>query len=139
MFISLVSLLFSSHQSISLTLPLPRLYTHTPRNQLRPRILSTCLAGVSHYHSMTNNNSQLTPALDDASQAHQDVYGQDGPQPDNQASFSHEVIAGAAGFEAMRKYQQHEQANGTLSHTALLPPLLLPASVSHTSTQSQHC
>ena len=58
----------------------------------------------------------LTQTSDDASQAHQDVYGQDGPQPDNQASFSHELLAGAAGFEAMRKYQQHEEANGTLSH-----------------------
>lgn len=55
---------------------------------------------------------------DDASQAHQDVYGQDGPQPDNQASFTHEALAGAAGFEAMRKYQQHEQANGVAeNHT----------------------
>ncbi|KAM0800193.1 hypothetical protein BDR22DRAFT_852105 [Usnea florida] len=59
--------------------------------------------------------------FDDASQAHNDVYGQDGPQPDepdNQGHFSHELLAGAAGFEAMRKYQQHEQANGVAeNHT----------------------
>lgn len=44
------------------------------------------------------------------------VYGQDGDvqpdQPDNQGHFSHELLGGAAGFEAMRKYQEHEQANG---------------------------
>ena len=67
----------------------------------------------------------LTQTSDDASQAHQDVYGQDGPQPDNQASFSHELLAGAAGFEAMRKYQQHEEANGRLSHPLPKTPVLL--------------
>lgn len=77
---------------------------------------------------LTYHDPQLTQTPDDASQAHQDVYGQDGPQPDNQASFTHEALAGAAGFEAMRKYQQHEQANGTLSHPTVtfapLPPAL---------------
>ena len=80
---------------------------------------------------MTNPDSQLTQASDDAESAHQDVYGQDGPQPDqpdNQGSFGHEVLAGAAGFEAMRKYQQHEQANGRLSPLPDPPnlPLLHP-------------
>ena len=82
------------------------------------------MAGVSYNHSTPSNlESQLTQASDDASQAHQDVYGQDGSQPDNQASFTHEALAGAAGFEAMRKYQQHEQANGTLTHPPLSHPL----------------
>lgn len=86
----------------------------------------------------SNLRSQLTQASDDASQAHQDVYGQDGPQPDNQGSFTHEALAGAAGFEAMRKYQQHEEANGTLSHPAVTSHLLL-APLSYVATHPRQC
>ncbi|KAL8822388.1 MAG: hypothetical protein Q9191_006878, partial [Dirinaria sp. TL-2023a] len=61
--------------------------------------------------------------FDDAQQAHQDVYGQDG-QPDNQATFTGEALGGAAGFEAMRKYEQHEEANGKPENHKLAKEIL---------------
>ncbi len=33
-------------------------------------------------------------------------------QPDNQASFTHELIAGAASYEADKAYENHCNANG---------------------------
>jgi len=33
-------------------------------------------------------------------------------QPDNQASFSHELIAGAASYEASKAYENHCAQNG---------------------------
>ncbi|PRP86402.1 hypothetical protein PROFUN_05321 [Planoprotostelium fungivorum] len=44
-----------------------------------------------------------------AQQQYQQVYQQ---PPQHQAKFTHEALAGAAAFEAMRKYEQHEAANG---------------------------
>jgi hypothetical protein len=42
----------------------------------------------------------------DQAQAHSDVTG------GNQATFSHEVIAGAAAYEASKAYENHVAANG---------------------------
>ena len=83
------------------------------------------MVGVSHSCNISNLDPldpQLTQTSDDAQQAHQDVYNQD-QQPDNQGSFGHEMLAGAAGVEAMRLYQKHEEANGTLSDFAFAFPL----------------
>lgn len=62
--------------------------------------------------------------VDDAQQAHQDVYGQDG-QPDNQATFTGEALGGAAAFEAMRKVRLHfpYRFDGTRTLTELPSPL----------------
>jgi len=42
-----------------------------------------------------------------------DAYDQvNNATPDNKASLSHELIAGAASFEAAKAYENHEAANG---------------------------
>jgi hypothetical protein len=76
-------------------------------------------------------NSNLTlHHVDDAQQAQQQVYDNDGnpQQPDNQGSLGHEVLAAGAGFMAMRQYQKHEEENGL---SPLSPPRL---SASHSPT-----
>ena len=52
--------------------------------------------------------------LDDAQDAHQQVYDQGGgyDNPDNQAKFSHEVVAGAASFGAMKLFEDHQRKEG---------------------------
>jgi len=47
---------------------------------------------------------------DDAQQNHQEVYGSGGY--DNQAKFSHEVIAGGAAFEGMKLFEDHQRKEG---------------------------
>ncbi|KAK0510372.1 hypothetical protein JMJ35_006804 [Cladonia borealis] len=51
---------------------------------------------------------------DDARNEHQQVYEQDGgyTQPDNQAKFSHELVSGAASFEAMKLFEDHQRKEG---------------------------
>jgi hypothetical protein len=49
-----------------------------------------------------------TPGSDQAQASQQLQSG----QPDNQASFSHELIAGAAAYEADKAYENHCNANG---------------------------
>ncbi|KAL8658159.1 MAG: hypothetical protein Q9202_007625 [Teloschistes flavicans] len=45
--------------------------------------------------------------------AHQQVYGDD----NNQAKFSHELIGGAAAFEGMKLFEDHQRKEGkTVSH-----------------------
>ncbi|KAJ3152688.1 hypothetical protein HDU86_005563 [Geranomyces michiganensis] len=48
----------------------------------------------------------------DAQNAHAQVYGCGAIQEHHKSSFTHEVIAGAAGFEAMKAYEKHVAANG---------------------------
>jgi hypothetical protein len=47
---------------------------------------------------------------DDAQDAHQQVYGSGGYE--NQAKFSHELIAGAASFEGMKLFEDHQRKEG---------------------------
>ncbi|KIW54229.1 hypothetical protein PV05_06600 [Exophiala xenobiotica] len=47
---------------------------------------------------------------DDAQNAHQEVYGSGGY--DNQAKFSHEVIAGGAAFEGMKLFEDRQRKEG---------------------------
>ncbi|KAJ3055630.1 hypothetical protein HDU99_007524 [Rhizoclosmatium hyalinum] len=41
---------------------------------------------------------------------HSQVYGENGQH--KKGNFGHELLAGAAGFEAMRLFEQHEEAQG---------------------------
>lgn len=57
----------------------------------------------------------LTGAPSDESQnAHNEVYQQNGgyDNPDNQAKFSHELVAGAASFEGFKLYEDHQRKEG---------------------------
>ncbi|PYH81362.1 putative phosphoglycerate mutase family protein [Aspergillus uvarum CBS 121591] len=47
----------------------------------------------------------------DEQQAHEQLTNYDGSE-EHQAKFSHELIAGAASFEAMKAYEEHQERNG---------------------------
>ncbi|PYI32475.1 putative phosphoglycerate mutase family protein [Aspergillus indologenus CBS 114.80] len=47
----------------------------------------------------------------DEHQAHEELTNFDGSD-EHKAKFSHELIAGAASFEAMKAYEQHQERNG---------------------------
>jgi len=47
---------------------------------------------------------------DEAQDSHQQVYGSGGY--DNQAKFSHEVVAGGAAFEGFKLYEDHQRKEG---------------------------
>ncbi|KAJ3324245.1 hypothetical protein HDV06_000284 [Boothiomyces sp. JEL0866] len=47
------------------------------------------------------------------------VYGTDVVEPHHKAKFTHELVAGAAAFEAARKYEQYEAAQGKPQSHAL--------------------
>jgi hypothetical protein len=47
---------------------------------------------------------------DEAQDAHKEVYGSGGY--DNQAKFSHELIAGGAAFEGMKLFEDHQRKEG---------------------------
>jgi hypothetical protein len=44
--------------------------------------------------------------------AAQDAYGQVYDERTPHAKWSHELLAGAAGYEAMRKYEKHRESEG---------------------------
>lgn len=44
---------------------------------------------------------------DEGREAHREVYGSE-----HDAKFSHELIAGAAAFEGMRKFEEHQRNEG---------------------------
>jgi len=46
--------------------------------------------------------------------AHKQVYG-----GEHDGSLTHELLAGAAGFEAMRKYEKHRESEGITEHHEL--------------------
>ena len=52
-------------------------------------------------------------------------------QPDNQASFSHELIAGAASYEAAKAYENHCAANGRSLYFLISPFISLKNSYHH--------
>ena len=47
--------------------------------------------------------------------AHNQVYNQGGgyDDPNNQAKFSHELVAGGAAFEGFKLYEDHQRKEGT--------------------------
>lgn len=51
--------------------------------------------------------------LDDSDQASAyNNYQNGGVQPEHEASFAHELIAGAASYEAAKAYEKHCEQNG---------------------------
>jgi len=62
---------------------------------------------------------------DDAADVHQQVYGYDGQvQEQHKSKFSHEVVAGAAGFEAMKAYEDHLRKQGAPVEHSTMKELL---------------
>ena len=66
--------------------------------------------------TFTTNLHILDSPQANASQQYQDA------DPNNQASFTHELIAGAASYEAAKAYENHCAANGTCPS---FPPCLM--------------
>jgi Protein of unknown function (DUF3759) len=50
--------------------------------------------------------------------------GTDQARPEHKAKFTHELVSGAAGFEAMRMYEKHCRENGAPQSHALMKELL---------------
>ncbi|KAI8587142.1 hypothetical protein BDZ88DRAFT_426316 [Geranomyces variabilis] len=59
-----------------------------------------------------------------AQDAHAQVYGCGQINESHKSSLSHEVISGAAGFEAMKAYERHCAANGQPQSHAMMKELL---------------
>lgn len=58
--------------------------------------------------------------------AHDQVYNQGGgyDNPDNQAKFSHELVAGGAAFEGFKLYEDHQRKEGKVVNHAFAKELL---------------
>jgi len=58
----------------------------------------------------------LTLHTDDAQESHQEVYDNDGgyTEPKHESHFSHELVAGAASFEGMKLFEDHQRKEGKL-------------------------
>ena len=74
-----------------------------------------------YYHQM------LTALiLGESQDAHNQVYSQGGgyDNPDHQAKFSHELVAGGAAFEGFKLYEDHQRKEGKhiLHHMLCLWP-----------------
>ena len=52
--------------------------------------------------------------IDDAQNDHQQVYDNDGGynQPEHEAKWGHELLAGAASFEGMKLFEDHQRKEG---------------------------
>lgn len=87
-------------------------------------------------HSFVST-TDFTCHIGDAQDSHQEVYDNDGGynQPDHNAKFSHELVAGAASFEGMKLFEDHQRKEGKYLKSpkleALLAHDLLGKPVSH--------
>ncbi|KAE8216307.1 hypothetical protein CF327_g474 [Tilletia walkeri] len=58
------------------------------------------------------------------SDSHEQVYNQFDGSEEHKGKLSHELIGGAAAFEAMRAYEQHEASEGKPANHALAKEIL---------------
>ena len=72
--------------------------------------------GFGTFHTILYNTTQsLTGGpLDESQNAHNEVYNQGGgyDNPNHQAKFSHELVAGGAAFEGFKLYEDHQRKEG---------------------------
>jgi len=61
---------------------------------------------------------------DDADRHYRDIYYTQQVQPHHRASWTHEAVAGAAGFAAMHAYESHLRATGQQPTHALMKEIL---------------
>lgn len=112
--------------------------THPHQSRCSDSVRHTLLSPSTPNPPSPSCNSNLTShCVDDAQQAQQQVYDNDGnpQQPDNQGSLGHEVLAAGAGFMAMRQYQKHEEENGLPPPSSPLPLPLQPHRPTPTNTK----
>lgn len=92
-------------------------------------------SGISHANWFTNLFTSSKSK--EAKEAHAEVYGGEnaGQPPKNKGSWTHELIAAAAGFEAMRAYERHQakQQGAPVNHSIMKGVLagLAAAAVDH--------
>lgn len=60
----------------------------------------------------------------EAQEAHENIYGNDNPTEEHKSSWTHEAIAGAAGFEAMKAYENHLRQTGEKPSHSFMKELL---------------
>lgn len=60
----------------------------------------------------------------EAKNANEQVYGNEQPTREHKSSWTHEIIAGAAGFEAMKAYEDHVRRSGKKPSYGLMKELL---------------
>ncbi|KAJ3044299.1 hypothetical protein HDV00_002619 [Rhizophlyctis rosea] len=61
---------------------------------------------------------------DHAERVNNEVYNTQNVQEHHKSSWTHEIIAGAAGFEAMKAYESHVAANGQPPSHQMMKELL---------------
>ncbi|ODO07391.1 hypothetical protein L198_00970 [Cryptococcus wingfieldii CBS 7118] len=66
----------------------------------------------------------LFDAFNNDASGRDQVYNIDSNNEEHKAKLSHELIGGAAGFEAMRAYEKHQAANGKPANHAFAKELL---------------
>ncbi|CAF1326428.1 unnamed protein product [Rotaria sp. Silwood1] len=60
-------------------------------------------------------------SLDDGAKAHEAIYGQ---QPRHHSSWTHELLAGGAGFAAMKAYEEYVRSTGKQLSNAEMKEML---------------
>ena len=73
------------------------------------------MAGVQISYMLQHALLILSIRLGDSQDAHEQVYGGDNGGYENQAKFSHELIAGAASFEGFKLFEDHQRKEGLYS------------------------
>lgn len=88
------------------------------RASSRLHLTATTISPLEHHNNpisvkmfgfgtfIESNQYQLLTFVDDAKDKRDEVYG------DHQSHLSHEVIAGGVGFEAMKKWEDHQRNKG---------------------------
>lgn len=74
--------------------------------RLKPISLLSLSPTVQHRHWLTSFK------IGESDDAHRQVYREGGGY-DNQAKFSHELIAGGAAFEGFKLFEDHQRKEGT--------------------------
>ena len=69
--------------------------------------------GLASWYSWLTGNH----CIDDSEQADAHRQWNNSEPREHEASFAHELIAGAASYEAAKAYEEHEEREGKRSHT----------------------
>ncbi|KAI7877845.1 ricin B-like lectin [Lichtheimia hyalospora FSU 10163] len=77
----------------------------------QPGMPGTCAPGYTPYGTPAGGLAGYNPPVpyEQAAEVHRQVYQE---QPEKKAHLSHQLIAGAAAFEAVKAYRRHQEAKG---------------------------
>lgn len=77
------------------------------------RILPSLDPWATNFQWLNSTFADAIGPSGESQDAHEQVYGSGGY--DNQAKFSHELIGGAAAFEGMKLFEDHQRKEGLSS------------------------